>query len=384
MQGTKVRTTGRNLLGLEGLEKKTPLFEEHVNSHARLVPFAGFLMPIQYSGIIEEHRAVRRAMGLFDLSHMGEFRVTGAGALSAVDRLVTNDLERLEPGQVRYTPMCYPDGGIVDDLLVYRFEDHLMLVVNASNIEKDFEWVKSHLPIGVELEDVSEDTALIAIQGPRSEKFLQEFVDVDLASMRFYEAVKGEVVGVRGVISRTGYTGEDGFELYLSPANASTVWLRLLEDGAPLGLKPIGLGARDTLRLEAGLMLYGNDINETTTPLEAGLGWTVKFGPNDFIGRDLLEQQKAKGVQRRMVAVEMEDRGIPRPHFEVRASGEHSGELTSGTYSPTLERGIGLAYVRKTDAQIGTNVNVVIRQHEHPARIVRKPMYKREDAYHGR
>jgi aminomethyltransferase len=379
-QGMRVGNTDRGLQGLEGLEKKTPLYEEHVNSHARLAPFAGFLMPIQYSGIMEEHRAVRNGMGMFDLSHMGEFRVTGRDAVSAIDRLVTNDIESLQPGQIRYTPMCYPEGGIVDDLLVYRFEDHLTLVVNASNIEKDFDWVSSHVPTGVQVEDVSEDLALIAVQGPRSEGFLQSHTDVDLTGIRYYEAVRGRVAGIDGVISRTGYTGEDGFELYIPSNDAVHVWETLLDSGAPAGLKPIGLGARDTLRLEAGLMLYGNDIDDTTTPLEAGLGWTVKFGPNDFVGRDALEWQKSEGLHRRMVAVEVEDRGIPRPHFEIRSDGEHSGELTSGTYSPTFERGIGLAYVRSRDAKIGTSVGVVIRQQEHPARIVRKPMYKREEA----
>lgn len=362
------------------MEKKTPLYEEHVKSHARLVPFAGFLMPIQYSGIIDEHRAVRNELGMFDLSHMGEFRITGHDAVTAIDRLVTNDIESLRPGQIRYTPMCHPDGGIVDDILVYRFERYLMLVVNASNIEKDFDWVKSHLPAGVQIEDESDDLALIAIQGPRSEAFLQLHSDVNLADIPYYGAVMGEIAEARGVISRTGYTGEDGFELYVRPDEAQAVWRRLLERGAPRGLKPIGLGARDTLRLEAGLMLYGNDVDDTTTPLEAGLGWTVKFGSHDFVGRDTLEQQKSEGLQRRMVAMEIEDRGIPRPGFEIRTGGEHSGELTSGTYSPTFERGIGLAYVRSCDAKTGTEVDVVIRQREHPARIVRKPMYRREEA----
>lgn len=370
----------RNPRGLEGLEQKTPLYEEHVNSSARLVPFAGFLMPIQYSGIIEEHRAVRQAMGIFDLSHMGEFRISGPDAASAVDRLLTNDISSLKPGQVRYSPMCYPEGGIVDDLLVYRFEDHFMLVVNASNIDKDFDWIQAHLPADVLLENVSDDTALIAVQGPRSEAFVQQHVDIDLSRIRSYEAVVGSVNGAPGVISRTGYTGEDGFEMYLRPADAGAAWRALIASGSPHGLKPVGLGARDTLRLEAGLMLYGNDIDDRTTPLEAGLGWTVKFGADDFIGRDVLERQKAEGVQRRMVAVKMEDRGIPRPHYEVRADGEHSGELTSGTYSPTFECGIGLGYVRSGVAKSGTRVNVVIRNQEHPAQVVRKPMYKREDA----
>ena len=362
------------------MEQKTPLYEEHVKNHARLVPFAGFLMPIQYSGIIEEHRAVRAAMGIFDLSHMGEFRITGDGAVAAIDRLVTNDIASLTPGQIRYTPMCNPEGGIVDDLLVYRFDDHLMLVVNASNIEKDFDWIETHLPDPVRVENVSDDTALIAVQGPGAESFLQTQTNVDLVSVPYYTAVTGPVAGASGVISRTGYTGEDGFELYLRPEDAPGAWETLLQRGVPHGMKPIGLGARDTLRLEAGLMLYGNDIDDSTTPLEAGLGWTVKFGPNGFVGRDALERQKAEGVQRRMVAVQMEDRGIPRPHFEIRSSGHHSGELTSGTYSPTFECGIGLGYVRTDVAKVGTRLDLVIRNQEHPARVVRKPMYKREDA----
>jgi aminomethyltransferase len=221
---------------------------------------------------------------------------------------------------------------------------------------------------------------LIAVQGPQSQDFLRSHSDVNLSDIRYYEAVEGKVAGAFGIISRTGYTGEDGFELYVRPDEAGRLWDRLLETGAPLGLKPIGLGARDTLRLEAGLMLYGNDIDDTTTPLEAGLGWTVKFGAHDFVGRETLERQKSEGVQRRMVAVELEDRVIPRPHYEIRSQGEHVGELTSGTYSPTFEHGIGLAYVRKSDAKAGTNVEVVVRQQEHPARIVRKPMYKREGA----
>ena len=362
------------------MEQKTPLYEEHVNNHARLVPFAGFLMPIQYTGIIEEHRAVRDAMGIFDLSHMGEFRITGPGAVSAIDRLVTNDIAGLKPGQIRYSPMCYPEGGIVDDLLVYRFDDYLMMVVNASNIEKDFDWIRAHLPASVRIENVSDHTALIAVQGPLAERFLQSQTELDLSGVRYYEAVTGPVAGATGIISRTGYTGEDGFELYLRPEDAPGVWETLLGRGTPLGMKPVGLGARDTLRLEAGLMLYGNDIDETTTPLEAGLGWTVKFGTDDFIGRAVLERQKAEGVQRRMVAGKMEDRGIPRPHFEIQLDGVRRGELTSGTYSPTFECGIGLAYVDAAIAKTGTELDVVIRQQEHPAQIVRKPMYKREEA----
>lgn len=363
-----------------GLEKKTPLFEEHVKAGARIVPFAGFLMPIQYSGIIEEHRAVRDAMGAFDLSHMGELEVTGPDAVTAIDRLLTNDIVGLDEGQVRYSPMCYPDAGIVDDLLVYRFEDHLMLVVNASNIEKDLDWIRENLRGNVRVEDISDETALIAIQGPRSEGFLQRFADLSLADLGYYHFGSGRVSGKDVTISRTGYTGEDGFELYLSPVDAAPVWETLLASGAEDGLRPIGLGARDTLRLEAGYMLYGNDIDETTSPLEAGLGWTVKLDGPEFIGCNLLERQKAEGVTRRMVAVTMLDRAIPRQHHAIRLAGNRVGELTSGTFSPTFGHGIGLGYVRREHARTGTDVDIEVREVAHPAKIVKKPMYKREGA----
>jgi aminomethyltransferase len=358
--------------------KQTPLYEEHRAAGARIVEFAGFLMPIQYSGIIEEHRAVRRRMGMFDLSHMGELKVTGSDRIAAVDRIVTNDVARLEVGQVRYTPMCYPDGGIVDDLLVYRFEDHLMLVVNASNIAKDLEWIASHLEGDARVENVSDETALIAVQGPVAERFLQRFAEIDLKGIRYYHFATGKVAGAEAIVSRTGYTGEDGFELYLPAGDAVPVWRALQERGESEGLALVGLGARDTLRLEAGLMLYGNDIDQTTTPLEAGLAWTVKFGESDFIGRDALERQKAEGVTRRMVALEMLDRAIPRQHYVIGRSGETIGEVTSGTFSPTLERGIGLGYVRRDQAGAGTEVDVEVRGAGHPARLVKKPLYKRE------
>jgi aminomethyltransferase len=360
--------------------QKTALYAEHVAAGARLIDFAGFLMPIQYSGIIEEHRAVRQAMGMFDLSHMGELRVTGGDRVAAVDALVTNDIRGLGLGQIRYTPMCYQDGGIVDDLLVYRFDDHLLLVVNASNIAKDLEWMREHLAADAVVEDVSDATALIAVQGPLAADFLQRLTGSDLGGIGYYHFVAGHLADRDALISRTGYTGEDGFELYLAPEDAPAVWRVLRENGEPEGLKLVGLGARDTLRLEAGYMLYGNDIDETTTPLEAGLGWTVKFGDADFVGRANLERQKAEGLKRRMVALEMLDRAIPRQHFAIDRDGEGIGELTSGTFSPTFERGIGLGYVRREYAQSGTEVQVEVRSAPHPARLVKKPMYKREGA----
>lgn len=362
------------------MEKRTPLYEEHVRAGAKIVPFAGFLMPLQYSGIIDEHRAVRSGLGMFDLSHMGELVVSGRDAAAAIDRLVTNDIRGLDVGQVRYTPMCYPDGGIVDDLLVYRFPDHLMMVVNASNIEKDLVWVLEHLEGDAQVENQSDETALIAVQGPRSERFLQDLVDVDLSAIPYYHFEEGTVAGVPATISRTGYTGEDGFELYLGPADAAALWSALLQAGTEAGLKPVGLGARDTLRLEAGYMLYGNDIDETTSPLEAGLGWTVKFDEHDFIARDVLERQKAEGLPRRIVQIEMLDRAIPRPHFVIDVDGERAGSLTSGTFSPTFEKGIGMGYIARQSSKAGTGIEVEIRSERHPARVAKKPMYRREGA----
>ncbi|MDQ2740789.1 MAG: glycine cleavage system aminomethyltransferase GcvT [Chloroflexota bacterium] len=362
------------------MEKKTPLYDEHVKARARLVPFAGFDMPVQYSGIIDEHRAVRTGMGIFDLSHMGEFRVTGVDALNAIDSLVTNDIRGLAEHQVRYTPMCYRDGGIVDDLLVYRFPDHLMLVVNASGIEKDLAWIRSNSGGDLQVEDISDQTALIAVQGPKAEALLQQFTDAHLADVGYYHFTIGAFAGKNAVISRTGYTGEDGFELYVQDVDAPAVWQTIAERGTPEGLKLIGLGARDTLRLEAGYMLYGNDIDQTTNPLEAGLGWTVKFGEHDFVAREVLERVKVDGVKRRMVAIDMRDRGIPRQHSPICAEGQAVGEVTSGTFSPSFERGIGLGYVETARAKIGADIQVAIRGQEHPAQIVRKPMYRREGA----
>jgi aminomethyltransferase len=360
------------------VDKRTPLFAEHVKAGARMVPFGGFQMPVQYTGIVDEHVTVRQAMGLFDLSHMGEFRVRGEQALTAVDSLVTNDIAGLDEGQIRYTPMCFPAGGIVDDILVYRFPDHVKLVVNAANIEKDLTWVKDHVPPGVQVDDESDSVALLALQGPRADELLQTLTTLDLTAIPYYHFDSGQVAGVQAVVSRTGYTGEDGFELYVQPEYAARLWQSLLERGSPDGLKPIGLGARDTLRLEACYLLYGNDIDQTTSPLEAGLGWTVKLD-HDFVGRTTLEQQKTAGVARRLVAIEMLDRSIPRPHCDISCAGSRVGELTSGSFSPTFQRGIGLGYVPTDGAKVGTDVQIDIRGELHPARVVRKPIYKREE-----
>jgi aminomethyltransferase len=276
--------------------------------------------------------------------------------------------------------MTYPDGGIVDDLLVYRFADYLMLVVNAANIDKDLTWIRDHVTGDVDVEDVSDSTALIAIQGPRAQRILQGLTDTNLAAVSYYHFTTGLVAGVDAVISRTGYTGEDGFELYVAPDNAPGVWRALRTAGAEDGLALVGLGARDTLRLESAYMLYGNDIDAGTSPLEAGLGWTVKFGENDFPGRDVMERQKAEGLPRRLVQVEMLDRAIPRPHYIVWSDGTQVGELTSGTFSPTFGHGIGLGYVRPEYAKPGTELEIDVRGERHPARVVKKPLYRREGA----
>ena len=358
-------------------EKKTPLYDEHVAAGAKMVPFAGYSMPVEYAGILSEHRAVRSAMGMFDLSHMGEFKVTGATAAEAVDELMTNSIANLAPWQVRYTPMCLDSGGIVDDLLVYRHPDHMMLVVNASNIDKDYRWVEEHLPAPAKLENISDDVALIAIQGPKAVGFIQSLTTVEVDKVPYYSFSEGIVAGILATLSRTGYTGEDGVELYVTAARAAELWRELRDKGEPLGLAPVGLGARDTLRLEAGLALYGNDIDESTTPLEAGLGWTVKLEGRKFPGHEAIAQQKTSGLTRRLVAFEMLDRSIPRPHFPVLVEGVAVGQVASGTFSPTFSQGLGLAYVPLESAKAGTKVEIEIRGQPHPAQVVKKPIYQR-------
>ncbi len=359
-------------------EKKTALYEEHLKSGARILPFAGYLMPIEYSGIVAEHRAVRTAMGVFDLSHMGELEVRGASALESVDRLVTNQVSNLEVWQARYTPICRADGGIVDDVLVYRFPDHVMLVVNASNIEKDCGFLKENLPSGAHLSNVSDDISLLAVQGPTATSLIQSLSSDDICGIEYYHFAEGKVAGIPCIISRTGYTGEDGLELYVNgPKLARELWRALMEAGAPLGLVPVGLGARDTLRLEAGLALYGNDISDMTSPLEGSLGWTVKLAGRDFIGSEYLRSQKEHGVDRKLVAFSMKDRSIPRPHYPVFVGDSPVGEVTSGSYSPTFNRGIGLALIETAHAKVGTPVEILIRGEKHPAEIVKKPIYSR-------
>ena len=363
---------------------RTPLYEEHRALGAKLVPFAGWEMPIQYpSGIVAEHRAVRTAAGLFDLSHMGEFFFRGAGAGAAVNALVSSDVASLQPGQARYGLLCNERGTIVDDVIVYRLtaEEYLM-VVNAANVAKDRAHVERHLSQGALFEDASLDTALIAIQGPRASVILSSVTDLEIREASIeqvatFGVIGARVAGVRATVARTGYTGEDGFEVFLPAERAVGPWSRLLAAGAALGLLPVGLGARDTLRLEARFSLYGNEIDETTDPIEAGLAWTCKLD-KDFIGRDAIARAKEVRPRRKLVGLVVEG-GVARHGHEVRSAGRTVGAVTSGTYGPTVQKNIALAYVPVELAKIGTALAVRIREREVPATVVRTPFFKRRE-----
>ncbi len=356
--------------------KTTPLFDEHQALDAKMVPFAGFSMPIQYpTGIRAEHEAVRTSAGLFDVSHMGEFEIRGPQALELVQRVTVNDAGGLDPGQAQYSALCREDGGVVDDLLVYRIPHGFMLVVNAANREKDLEWIL-HLrgDLEAEVEDRSDEVALLALQGPRAQEILTRHTEVDLEGIGFYRSVEGEVEGVPGRVSRTGYTGEDGFELYVPADGAARIW-RALVAHEEHGVVPAGLGARDTLRLEAGLALYGQDLDEEHTPVEAGLGWIVKEEKGEFMGREVLARQKREGVQSRLMGIRLEERGFPRPGYPVVADGETLGTVTSGTLSPSLGHGIALAYLPARWAEPGAAAAIRIRRKDVPGRIQRPPFY---------
>lgn len=357
--------------------KQTPLNAAHRALGARMVPFGQWDMPVQYRGILEEHRAVRSAAGLFDVSHMGEVEFRGTGALSALQRLTSNDVARLRVGQIQYSALTTEAGTFVDDLTVYRLaEDRYLVTLNASNIEKDIRWMRDHAS-GAEIDDQSDETALVAIQGPKAAVIVQGLTAVNLAGIPYYWCAKGAVAGVDALLSRTGYTGEDGFEIYLSPQRVGTVWNALLETGTPHGLLPCGLGARDTLRLEAKMALYGNDIDDQHTVLEADLGWIVKLEKGDFIGREALVRQKAEGIARKLVGFEMAGRGIARSHYAIVKDGMRIGEVTSGAPSPWLGKNIGLGYVAIKHASVGTEIGIVIRDQSVAARIVQTPFYKR-------
>ena len=355
--------------------KRTPLHAAHLSAGARMVEFGGWDMPVQYTGIIEEHRRVRATVGLFDVSHMGEFEVEGAAALSTLQMLTTNDVAALDVGQVQYSLFCYPDGGIVDDLTVYRLgADHFMVTVNASNIEKDWAWVTTHGG-AARWRNVSAETGLIAVQGPRAEAVVARVADVDVGPIGYYRFVRGKVAGVAAVISRTGYTGEDGFELYLPWGDTERAWIALLDAGSTVGAAPVGLGARDTLRLEMRYALYGNDIDATTNALEAGLGWVVKPAKGDFIGKAAIDRVRAEGVRRRLVGLEMADRSIARHGYAVMAGDRRVGDVTSGSYGPSVDKSIAMAYVETPLAAVGTELAVEIRGQARAARVVKTPFH---------
>ncbi|MCP4311102.1 MAG: glycine cleavage system aminomethyltransferase GcvT [Bacteroidetes bacterium] len=359
--------------------KRTAFYDYHLALGAKMVPFAGFEMPVEYTGVKQEHINVRENIGVFDVSHMGEIWVKGPNAFALVQKLTSNDIKNLNPGGIQYT--CFPNesGGIIDDLLVYYYDrEKYLLVVNASNMEKDYSWIVDHNQEGANVENASDHMAQLAVQGPGAVELLQKLTPVDLSAIPYYHFVSGEFAGAKEVIiSHTGYTGAGGFELYMYVEDAALMWERLFEAGNELGIQPAGLASRDTLRLEMGFCLYGNDINGTTSPLEAGLGWITKFTEgNNFINRKALEEQKAVGVTKRLVGFELTDRGIPRQHYPILdAEGIEIGEVTSGTMSPMLGKGIGMGYVPVEHAARGTEIFIGIRNKKVAARLVRLPFY---------
>lgn len=358
--------------------KNTALTHIHEALGAKMVPYAGYNMPVQYEGVNIEHQTVRTNLGVFDVSHMGEFLITGKNALNLIQKVCSNDASKLVDGKAQYS--CFPNekGGIVDDLIVYRFnEEKYLLVVNASNIDKDWDWINRHNTMGAELKNLSDDYSLLAIQGPKAVDAMQSLSSVDLSSIPFYSFVVADFAGIEYVIiSATGYTGSGGFEIYCKNSEVEQVWHKVMEAGAAFGIKPIGLAARDTLRMEMGYCLYGNDINETTSPLEAGLGWITKF-TKDFINSENLKKQKEAGLKRKLVAFELNERGIPRHDYEiVDADGKSIGIVTSGTMSPSLNKGIGLGYVSVDHADPGSIINIQIRKNAIPATVVKLPFYK--------
>jgi aminomethyltransferase len=356
--------------------RHTPFHDIHAALGAKLVPFAGYEMPVQYAtGITAEHKAVREGCGLFDVSHMGEFMVRGKDAVRFVNHITSNDVEALEVGQVQYSTILNQSGTIEDDCLVYRYTDRVMMVVNASNREKDFEHISRYTaPFEVTLEDISDDVALLALQGPNAERILSGLTDTKLGDIKYYHFDEGEIAGMPAMISRTGYTGEDGFELYFRPEYAARMWDALTEN---TGVTPTGLGARDTLRLEAGLALYGNDIDSTTTPLEANLGWLVKLNKGDFVGREALVAQKERGLERKLSGFVSRDKAFPRHGYGVFYKGTQHGLVRSGTVSPTLGTAIGTCYLPPEAAKEGTAIEIEIRGKRVPAEVVKMPFYRR-------
>lgn len=359
--------------------KKTPIYDMHVALGGKIIDFGGWALPVEYEGIISEHNNVRSEAGLFDVSHMGQIEVKGADAERYLQQVLTNDISAMLDYQVYYTLMCYPDGGVVDDLIVYKYNsEYFLLVVNASNKDKDLCWLQDNSLAHVEINDLSDSYALLALQGPKAEMILQELTDVTLDELKFFRFnPELKIAGISALVSRTGYTGEDGFEIYVNPVQAPLLWEILLKDGAKHGLKPTGLGARDTLRFEACLPLYGHEISQDITPLEAGLGFFVKLNKDDFIGKQALVRQKEAGVPRKLVGFEMVDRGIPRSEYEVQVDGDKIGFVTTGGFAPSLNKSVGLALINADYAQEGNTIEVIVRQKGLKAKIIPKPFYKK-------
>ena len=361
--------------------KKTPLYETHLKYGGRIVEFGGWSLPVQYSGIKDEHQAVRTKAGLFDVSHMGEVLVEGSDALAFVQRLITNDASKLAINQILYSPMCYNDGGTVDDLLVYKqAEDRYLLVINAANIDKDWNWMQENAQgFHMNLTNLSDDTAQLALQGPQAERILSQLTTAPLSEIKYYWFMSDVVVaGKKVLVSRTGYTGEDGFEIYCAPADAAFLWEAIMEAGQPDGLLPAGLGCRDTLRFEACLPLYGHELSATISPIEAGIGFFVKLNKGDYNGREALEAQKTNGPKRKVAGFEMIDRGVARAEYPVWAEGKCIGVVTTGSYAPSLDKNLGLALIEAGYAQAGQKIEIEIRGKHIAAQVITKPFYKRE------
>ncbi|MCF4101701.1 glycine cleavage system aminomethyltransferase GcvT [Gillisia sp. M10.2A] len=358
--------------------KKIALHDIHTSLNAKMVPFAGFNMPVSYEGVNIEHENVRKAVGVFDVSHMGEFLISGENALDLIQKVCSNDASKLVDGKAQYSCMPNEDGGIVDDLIVYRINaEKYLLVVNASNIEKDWNWIAQHNTMEATMKDLSDDYSLLAIQGPKAAEAMQSLTDINLSEMKFYTFEVAEFAGVKNVIiSVTGYTGSGGFEIYFKNEEAETIWTKVMEAGADFGIKPIGLAARDTLRLEMGYCLYGNDIDDTTSPIEAGLGWITKFS-KDFVNAEALKKEKEEGAKRKLIAFELDERGIPRQGYDiVDENGKIIGVVTSGTMSPSLDKGIGMGYIPTEIAKSKEKIFIQIRKKAVPASLVKLPFYK--------
>jgi len=362
------------------MTKRTKFYNVHQKLGAKIVEFAGYEMPVQYSSIIAEHKTVRNSAGVFDVSHMGEVFISGNSALDFVQYVTVNDASKLNPGRVQYSAMCYPDGGIVDDLLVYRIDEHnFMLVINASNIDKDFRWMNESNKFDVTLENKSDEYSLIALQGPQSKSVLKKLTDTDLDNLEYYHFKMANVAGTDMILSRTGYTGELGYELYFTgdEKTAENIWYKVFDAGKEFDIQPAGLAARDSLRLEMGFCLYGNDIDKTTNPLEAGLGWITKLSKTEFIGKEKLMEIKSRGSDRKLCGFISDEKVFPRPGYDIRSNGKTVGKLTSGTVSPVLNKPIALGYIEKEYAAEGNEISVDVRGKEVPAVVVKLPFIKK-------